>query len=227
MPEQVHLMFSSPPEGLEAGAFERWLETLSSHVMAVEGYGAARHFRTAAAVGSASPTMYAHLVVYTVDGDPEAARARLRQAVASEPTAFAGGDGIRFASFTGVALEGPIDLAALDHMYLVFSKPPARIGLEDYIAWYARHMRENLTADGFEAAWRYRLQADVVDSLAPADAVHAALYEVHGDLPQLRVALQEAADAGRVGFPDWFGEIQFASMDCLACSGVLTAGRAR
>jgi hypothetical protein len=41
---------------------------------------------------------------------------------------------------------------------------------------------------------------------------------VHGELPQLRGALKEAADAGRVGFPDWFGEILFASLDCHAAS---------
>jgi hypothetical protein len=45
-----------------------------------------------------------------------------------------------------------------------------------------------------------------------------AIYEVHGELPQLRAALKEAADAGRVGFPEWFGDILFASLHAHAAS---------
>ena len=32
-----------------------------------------------------------------------------------------------------------------------------------------------------------------------------------------------AADAGRVGFPDWFDEILFASLDAKAASATLAA----
>jgi len=44
---------------------------------------------------------------------------------------------------------------------------------------------------------------------------------VHGELPELRAALKEAADAGRVGFPEWFDEILFASLDARAASETL------
>ena len=77
------------------------------------------------------------------------------------------------------------------------------------------------TADGFDAMWRYRLEADTGRPARPCEAVHAALYEVHGELPELRAALKAAADAGRVGFPDWFDEILFASLDCHAASRAL------
>ena len=219
MAENVYFVFSEPPAAVGRADYGRWYEGHVRDILTIEGFASARRFDLAAAVGSTSPTMYSHLSLYAVEGDPREAMARLADAIAAGsvplPDWF---DGIRFASFYGHPLEGPIDLATLDHTYLVFSTPPAQIGLEDYIEWYATHARENLTADGFDAMWRYRLEADTTDPLAPCDAVHAALYEVHGELPQLRAALKEAADAGRVGFPDWFGEILFASLDCHAAS---------
>ena len=51
--------------------------------------------------------------------------------------------------------------------------------------------------------------------------MHAALYEVHAELPALRAALKEAIDAGRVDFPDFFDDILFASLDCHAASPAL------
>ncbi len=219
MPENVYFVFSEPPAAVDRADYGRWYEGHVRDILAVEGFASARRFDLAPANGSTSPTMYSHLSLYAVEGDPQAAMARLAEAVDAGsvplPDWFGG---IRFASFYGEPLEGPIDLAVLDHTYLVFSRPPAQIPLEDYLEWYATHARENLTADGFDAMWRYRLEADRVDPLAPCESVHAALYEVHGELPQLRLALKEAADAGRVGFPDWFGEILFASLDCHAPS---------
>jgi hypothetical protein len=224
VPENIQLVFSRPPEWLAADEFDRWYQAHIGEILAVEGYEAARRFALHAAVGSTSPTMYSHLALYGISGDSAQTLAGLERAIESGsialPDWFAQ---TRFASFVGEALEGPVDFATLDHVYLVFSKPPAQIGLDDYIDWYATHMRENLTADGFDAAWRYRLEPNLIDPLDPCESVHAALYEVHGDLPALRVALKEAADGGRVGFPDWFGEIQFASMDCHAVSDAFTA----
>jgi hypothetical protein len=224
VPENVYLVFSKPPEWLAADEFDRWYESHLGEILAVAGYEGARRFAVHAAVGSTSPTMYSRLALYAISGEPAETTARLERAIQAGSIMLPEWFGeVRFASFVGHALEGPIDLATLDHAYVVFSRPPDQIGLEDYIDWYATHMRENLTADGFDAAWRYRLEPDLIDPLAPCDAVHAALYEVHGELPALRVALKDAADAGRVGFPEWFGEIQFASMDCLASSAALTA----
>ena len=222
MPESVYFVFSEPPPQVDRGDYGRWYEGHVRDILAVEGFRSARRFDLEVARGERSPTMYSHLSLYAIEGDPREAMARLRAAgeegLVPLPDFF---DEIRFASFYGDPLEGPIDLAALDHAYLVFSNPPAQISLDDYIEWYAAHARENLTAEGFDAVWRYRLHADRVDPLAPGESVHAAVYEVHGELPQLRLALKEAADAGRVGFPDWFGEILFASMDAYAASPAL------
>jgi len=222
MAENVYLAFSKRPDTLAPEEFDRWYEAHVEEILAgVDGFEAARRFELHAAVGTTSPTMYERLALYAIGADAEAALANLKGAIDAGtvgiPDWFEGG---RWASFVGHALEGPIALERLDHTYVVFSKPPAQIGAEDYFEWYATHMRENLTADGFDAAWRYRLEPDLVDPLDPGESIHAALYEVHGEMPALRAALREAADAGRVGFPEWFGQIQFASLDCYAISPV-------
>jgi hypothetical protein len=168
--------------------------------------------------------MYGHLSLYELDGPPHEALARLGEATKAGAVPLPDWFGrARFASFYGSPLEGPIELGKLDHAYLVFSTPPPAMPHEDYIEWYWTHARENLTADGFDAVWRYRLEPDTIDPLAPCDAVHAALYEVNGELPALRAALREAAAAGRVGFPEWFGDIKFASLDCVAASAPIVA----
>jgi hypothetical protein len=221
--ERVYFVFSSPPEDISREAFGGWYEQHVRDILAVEGFDSARRFDLSAINGDSPPTIYSHLSLYQLSGDPHEALARLADATADGsvpiPDWFEQG---RWASFHGHPLEGPIDLDRLDHTYVVFSRPPAAMALDDYIEWYATHARENLTADGFDAMWRYRLEADRVDALAPCESVHAALYEVHGELPELRAALKAAADAGRVGFPDWFGDILFASMDARAASPALT-----
>lgn len=224
MPDNIYFVFSTPPAEIAMDAFDRWYEQHVRDILTVDGFSAARRFHFDPVRGDTSPTMYAHLSLYAIDGDPRAAMARLDAAVKAGtvpiPDWFERG---RWASFHADGLEGPIDLDRLDHCYMVFSTPPERLTLEDYIEWYATHARENCTAEGFDEVWRYRLEPDRTDPLAPCTAVHAALYEVHGELPELQAALKEAADAGRVGFPDFFYEILFASLDARAASETIVA----
>ena len=77
-------------------------------------------------------------------------------------------------------------------------------------------MRENLRAEGFAAAWRCALARNAVDPIAPSDAVHAAIYEVHGELPELRASLDRAEADGCVVFPEWFPAMPLACLDCYA-----------
>ena len=225
MSESVYFVFSLPPDEIGIEEFSRWYEGHVHDILRVDGFAAARRFTPLTAVnGETSPTMYAHLSLYAIDGPPQEAMARLAEATQTGVVPIPDWFGrARFASFYGSPLEGSIELAKLDHAYLVFSTPPASMSDEDYIEWYWTHARENLTADGFDAVWRYHLEADRTDPVAPCDAVHAALYEVHGELPALRAALREAAAAGRVGFPEWFGDIKFASLDCVAASAPIVA----
>ncbi len=224
MPENTYLVFSTPPEGMSAEEYGSWYQGHLADILRVEGFDAARRFNLEAQRGDTAPTMYPHLAFYVISGEPHETLERLGPAMAdgSIPMPDWWG-GVRFASFYAYGLEGPIDLDALDHMYAVFSRQPAGMGLDEYLDWYHTHARENCTATGFERAWRYRLERDAVDERAPCESVHAAFYEVHGEMPELRAALKEAADAGRVGFPDWFGDILFASMEGRA-AGPVVAG---
>jgi hypothetical protein len=221
--QNVYLVFSKPPEGLTAEEYGRWYEGHVRDILTVDGFAGARRFDLDVIRGDTSPTMYPHLSLYAFDDDARETMARLADATASGAVPLPDWFGsIRFASFYGWALEdSPIDLDRLDHLYAVFSRPPAAIAHEDFFEWYRTHARENLTADGFEAMWRYRLEPGTVDPLAPGESVHAALYEVHGELAELRAALRAAAAAGRVGFPEWFDDILFASLDCHAASPTL------
>lgn len=215
MAENVYLVFSTPPEGMSLEQFGDWYEQHVRDILTVDGFVAARRFGFLPVNGDTSPTMYQHLALYVIDGDPHAAMERLAAAGVPRPDWF---DNSRWASFYGHPLEGAIDLDALDQAYIVFSRQPAQLSVEEFIDWYATHARENCTAEGFDEVWRYRLERDTVDPLDPNESVHVAIYEVHGELAQLRAALKEAASAGRVGFPEWFGDILFASVFAHASS---------
>jgi hypothetical protein len=216
MATNAHFVFSTPPAEVSYEDFSAWYEGHVADILAGPGFLAARRYRVEGAVSDRPPTMYRHLSLYHVAGDGTEALAELERRVHSGAVPLPDWFGdIRFASFDASALED--DESQLpDHAYLVFSKPPAGMGFEDFSAWYAVHMRENLTADGFDAAWRFGLQPATVDPHAPCEAVHGAWYEVHGELPELRAALVEAREAGRVHFPEWFGDIEFASVNCVA-----------
>jgi hypothetical protein len=212
----VHFVFSSPPATVPFDEFSRWYQGHVADILAGPGFAAARRYRLEGVVSQRPPTMYHHLSLYHVAGDGTQALTELDRRVQDGEVPLPDWFGaIRFSSFRGFALEDD-DAHLPDHAYLVFSKPPPEMTFEDFSDWYAVHMRENLTADGFDAAWRFGLQPAGVDPTAPCEAVHAAWYAVHGALPELRAALKEAADAGRVHFPDWFGAIEFASVDCVA-----------
>jgi len=217
--DNAYFVFSTPPPGMSLDDYGRWYDGHVEDILRVDGWAAARRFNLSAIRGDTSPTMYSHLSLYVTEGDPDEADAKLREASRAGRTPHAEWwDQVQICSFFGDGLEGPIDLDALDHAYMVFSRQPEQMPLDDYIEWYRTHARENLTADGFDAMWRYRITPNRIDPKAPGTSTHAALYQVHGELPALRAALKEAADAGRVGFPDWFDEILFASVEARAAA---------
>jgi len=222
--DNVYFVFSTPPPGMSLDDFGRWYDGHVADILGVERWVAARRFNLSPINGDTSPTMYSHLSLYVTEGDPAEADAKLREASRAGRTPHEDWwDRVRVCSFFGDGLEGPIDLTRLDHTYIVFSRQPEQMALDDYVDWYRTHARENLTADGFEAVWRYRLAPSRIDPDAPGTSTHAAIYEVHGELPELRAALREAADAGRVGFPDWFDDILFASIDGRAAAPTATS----
>lgn len=221
MPESVYIALAKPPDSVDSQLFESWHEENARLALTEPSVSAVRCFRMAPDVGALPPIAYPYMTVYTASASPDEVGEMVRRARDARRDTPGWVADIRIASFVGRELQGPMDLSRLDHVYLVFTKPPAEVSVPDFFDWYVIHMRENLTAEGFVAGWRYGLDADIVDPIAPTDAAHAAFYEVHGELAELRASLDRAEHDGRVVFPDWFPGMQLACLDCYAISDVL------
>ncbi len=226
MANGVYFVFSNPPPGVGEAEYSDWYQRHAEEIVAGTGFAGARRYWLSRVTGG-PPTNYRHLSLYELEGEESGpAMAELADRMtAAELTLREWFDQIRFASFDGFALEDD-EVRLPDHAYLVFSTRPQQIGFDAYNDWYSVHLRENLTADGFDAGWRFRLEADTVDPDAPSAAAHAAIYDVSEEAPALRRALAESrADGRRVTYPGWFGQIEFASLDCHAISPYVAASR--
>ena len=80
MPGDVHLVFSTPPEGVSDEEFNAWYDAHLKEILSVEGFRSARRFRLKAVVGADGAPPYRYLVVYEIEGDPDAALQALEDA---------------------------------------------------------------------------------------------------------------------------------------------------
>src|SRR5438552_4104032 len=141
MASSVHLVFSEPPAEVSRSSYDAWYDRHVEEIVSVPGFQAARRYWLEPIVGDRPPTMYRHLALYELTGESGPALAALdRRMERGELTLEPWFERIRFASFDGLPLEAA-DVEAPDHLYLVFSKPPERIGFEQYSDWYATHLR--------------------------------------------------------------------------------------
>lgn len=108
-------------------------------------------------------------------------------------------------------------------LYLVFSKPPARLSPAEYDRWYHDHIRENIAAPGFVAGRRFGLEHTVAGAEPDAAFSHLAVYETAAPLDDLRAGLNRRIDSGEVILPEWFGEIGFSSWYCKPLEGRVEA----
>jgi hypothetical protein len=214
VPENLHLVFSKPPEWLSEPEYNRWYDFHLGEILVVPGFVAARRYRLEVTVGTGPLSEQTFLALYEIEGDPAEVMRELDKEVASAsmdlPAWF---PEIRFASFNAHSLGNLGDPVMADHLYLVFSKAPSAIGEQDYVAWYRDHLAENLTAQGFLYGWRFRLEPVVKDRVSPDESTHLALYEVEGELAALQAGLVAARESGAVHFPPWFDQIRFVSFD--------------
>jgi hypothetical protein len=119
------------------------------------------------------------------------------------------------------------------YVHLVFSDPPAGVTEDEFNEWYDAHVHEILAVEGWVAATRYRIAAEVgadesggyrflslyeldipperaVANLAAAGMGNADTYiEMKGDSDEARDLLP---------LPDWFAGIRFASWNATATS---------
>jgi hypothetical protein len=108
------------------------------------------------------------------------------------------------------------------HLHLVFNRPPSGVTDDEFNAWANDHFQEILAVPGWDAAWRFRLDADVQPE-QPIPFPYMSLYELSGDPV---VAVEELHKA-HYDYPDWFPRAQrescFAAWTCVPMSGRIVA----
>jgi len=217
MSENLHLVFSKPPEHISDEEYNRWYDFHLSEILVVPGFTAARRYRLQPVKGEWTPSGHRYLSSYELEGDPKDVMAELDTEVASGrmqlPDWF---PQITFASFNCHSHGNPTDPRLADHLYLVFSTPPAGLDNSEFVSWYHEHADENTAVSGFVANWRFRLEPEVVDTSTPNIATHLAVYEVERDLDTLRANLESAAEVNKAGWPSWFDPTPWTSLDANA-----------
>jgi hypothetical protein len=222
MSENLHLVFSAPPEGIGEDVYNTWYDAHLYEILAARGWAAARRFALKTRLGTHAPSTFPYVSMYEVDGDFDAALTALRAERASGamdlPGWFAG---IRFASWNCFPIGeiSAVDLA--DRLYFVFSSEPPSQSFEAFSDWYDAHLAENVdNSPLLPRGWRYRLEPVIVDpasASAPA-TTHLALYELCGEPADMSAGLHEKVDAGLIKLPPWFGEVHFTGIDAKAVS---------
>ena len=123
MAGDLHLVFSTPPEGIGDEEFNAWYDAHLHEILSVPGFRSARRFALRAAVGADEAPPYRYLVVYELDGDPDAALEALEEASMGSAelytelkTADQGAlplpswfEDVRFASWNCYALGPPVE----------------------------------------------------------------------------------------------------------------------
>ena len=218
MSDYAYLVLSGPPAGVGEAEYSDFYEAHVSEILETRGFTAARRYFVSQGAPHRADIRYQHLSVYLLDQHPTEPLAeierRMQGGAMTIPPWFGG---ITFSSFAARPLEDATTELP-DHGYLVLSHEPRRFSAEAYYGWYYAHARENLTSEGFERVWRFALEEDARDPAAPSTPTHAALYEVRGELPELRQNLRASFEAGRVDIPAWMSEGDFESYDCVAAS---------
>ena len=119
------------------------------------------------------------------------------------------------------------------YVHLVFSDPPAGVTEDEFNEWYDAHVQEILAVDGWVAATRYRIAAEV-GADESGGYRFLSLYELDVP-PEVAVANLAAAGMGNADtyidmkgedghaedelpLPDWFAGIRFASWNATGTS---------
>jgi hypothetical protein len=217
MSENLHLVFSKPPGHISDEDYNRWYDHHLGEILAVPGFVAARRYRLQTVKGEWAPSAHRYLSAYELGADPADAMAELASESAAGRMDLPGWfPQITFASFNCYSHGNATEPRLADHLYLVFSTPPAGLDDAEFVAWYGEHADENTAVPGFLANWRFRLEPAVVDASSPNLATHLAAYEVDRDLATLRANLAAAAVVNSSGWPSWFDPTPWTSLDAHA-----------
>lgn len=205
--QNLHLVFSKPPAGLDDGEYNRWYDRHLHEILRTPGYVAARRYGAKTGRGGEPPAAFPYLSLYETTGDLGA----LRRDLAAErpnmdlPEWFGG---IEFASWAAVDLGGEGGFATPEHLYMVFTREPDHLSTEGYEDWYRDHQEQNVAQAGaLRRGWRFHLEREGTPPGAAAPAggtTYLALYELDGTVEAMNDDLGRGAREGKISLPDWF-----------------------
>jgi hypothetical protein len=223
MSQSLCAVFSIPPSDIGDDEYNRWYDGHLYEILAARGFVAARRYALALQRGTAIPAPFRYLSLYETEGAIDT----VRQGLADErpnmrlPDWF---DGIRFASWMGMPVGHGGDFVLPAHLYMNFSAEPDSLSFDDYSDWYGIHQDENIAnTPVLVRGWRYRLSRNGPDD--GDGPTHLALYELDGNVEQMRSDLGQAMASGAISLPDWFR--RYASLDATAIGERVTLGQRR
>ena len=217
MSENLHLVFSKPPEVISDEEYNRWYDFHLGEILVVPGFVSARRYRLATVKGEWTPSGHRYLSAYEIEGDPRDVMRELDKEVASGRMQLPGLVPVRSLRLVQLPLARQPGRSAPGRSPVPGVQRPARgLGDDEFVAWYREHADENTQVPGFLANWRFRLEPEVIDPSSPTVATHLAIYEVDRDLATLRANLAAARVTNEAGWPSWFDPTPWTSLDANA-----------
>jgi hypothetical protein len=70
MTENLHLVFSKPPEAISDEEYNRWYDFHLGEILVVPGFTSARRYRRQTVKGDWTPSGHRYLSAYEIEGDP-------------------------------------------------------------------------------------------------------------------------------------------------------------
>ena len=83
MSENLHLVFSKPPEAISDEQYNSWYDFHLSEILVVPGFVAARRYRLQTVKGEWTPSGHRYLSAYELAGNPQDVMKELDKEVAS------------------------------------------------------------------------------------------------------------------------------------------------
>ena len=83
MSENLHLVFSKPPEDISDETYNQWYDFHLSEILVVPGFVSARRYRLDTIKGGWTPSGHRYLSAYELEGEPKEVMAELDKEVAS------------------------------------------------------------------------------------------------------------------------------------------------
>ena len=83
MTENLHLVFSKPPEAISDEEYNRWYDFHLGEILMVPGFTSARRYRLQTVKGDWTPSGHRYLSAYEIEGDPRDVMNELDKEVAS------------------------------------------------------------------------------------------------------------------------------------------------